>query len=248
MKRIFLIALFIVFVTSSAHAFNPLLVCGGVPATAAGAGPFTFVASCKGLNTGSPVTTVNCDTALNLNANDILVAWTSWQNGTTGDTVAVDENDGTDTFTATTATVNSSDLGGTFNYLAATPADASFTPRTTISADSRRIDLVVMQFRPTSTGAVVDAQATNGTGSGTTSTSGTLSTSVAATVVIGGVSSADSGGISAEAIGGTAATGIQPGDGYASIFYIILSATASNIAATATNANDLWVAGEISFK
>lgn len=212
-----------------------------------GAGPFTFIASASNSTTGTG-TTLSTSTALNLAAGDLVVVWTEWQSAVTGDTVAVDENDGTDTFTTTAAVVNSSDIAGTFNYLLNAPADAAFTVRTTISASSTRIALIAYQFRPTTAPAVLDASTTPATGSSTAVASATISTSVADSVVFGGSSHA-SGTTTIELINGVTRGGKVDVGGFTSMWYLIPTATfAAGTASATVGANDLWVGGVIAFK
>lgn len=213
-----------------------------------GAGPFTHIATAVGTAGGSGITTVSTSTALNLQAGDLVVVGTSWQSGVVGNTVAVDENDGTDVFTTTPVSI-SDDLGWTFNYLLSAPADASFTVRSTISASARRLDIVVFQYRPTTAPATLDASTTPATGTGVAASSGTLSTSLADTVVVGGGSNASGTTSLVTLIGGIASDGTaNTANGWGHLWYRILTATASNIAATETVPNDFWATGIIAFK
>jgi hypothetical protein len=190
---------------------------------------------------------------LNVAAGDLLVAWTEWQNAATGDTVVVDENDGTDTFTAGTPLINTNDTGGCFSWLINAPADASFTPRTTISNASRRIAFLVLQFRPDAVDTVtLDDEGTPASGSGTAMASNTISTTGTDEAVVGAAS--HSGGsevFTSEQIGGAAADGAIDGvsNNYAGMWYKLYTSTQTNISATATaSTSDLWVCNIVSFK
>lgn len=216
-------------------------------AAAGGAGPFTFIASAIGYIAAAGSTTVNT-TALNVAAGDLLVVFTSWQDAETGNTIVVDESDGTDVFTSGAVVVNANDTGACFSHLLNAPADASFAVRVTTQA-CRRLEPTVMQFRPTTAPAAVDAVTTPATGSSAAPASNTLSTTVAAGLVVGGAVSASGTVPTVEQIGGVAATGSVDGGGaWGSMWYRITTTTLSNIAATCTAGNDLWVAGENAYK
>lgn len=214
---------------------------------AGGAGPFTFVASATGYIATAGSTTVSTSTALNVAAGDLLCAFPNWQDAETGNTIVVDENDGTDVFTSGAVVVNSNDAGGAFSYLLNAPADASFTVRATTQA-CRRFGIIVYQFRPTTPPAALDAITTLATGSSTALASATLSTSVANSVVFGcGVSASGSQPVTG-LIGGVAAGGLVSSDVWGSLWYRIPTTTLSTITANATAGNDLWVCGIVAFK
>jgi len=210
----------------------------------------SFIASVQGYSSLTG-TTVNCSSALNVAAGDLLVAWTEWQSAATGDTVIVDENDGTDVFTNSTPSINSNDIGGCFSYLIDAPADASFTPRTTISQSSRRIAIIVLQFRPDSGETVsLAVSATPAVGSGTAAQSNNVSFTGDDVVAVGGVSSADGGSApSNEQIADTAADGaVDLTNYYSGMWWKFFTTAQSNIHAQCTVPNDLWVCDIIAFK
>lgn len=212
---------------------------------------FTFVASATAINTGTagPIT-VSASPALNVAAGDLLVAYVEWQGAETGNTLVVDENDGTDTFTNGTQVVNSSDIGGQFAYLLSTPADASFTVRATITESSRRLFIGVLQFRPDAAETVTMDVQNTGSGSSASLLSGNITTTGTDEVVCGGGSDAEGGtAFSAMQLGDVNATG-STGDGtsYGRIWYRILTEVMTAGHAQATSANGLWVCNIISFK
>lgn len=215
------------------------------PPAAGGAGPFTFIASALGFLSGTG-TTVNTSTALNLAAGDLVIAWCGWQTAEAGNTAAIDESDGTDAFTNSTYSILNDNKAG-FSYLLNAPADASFTVRVTVPS-SNRIELQVLQFRPTTAPATLHASTTPATGTSVTPTSAAITTTIAASVVLGGANHSSGAGFATPLIGGVAATKVDGTGGYGSIWYRILSATVTGATAVITaGANDDWVCGAIAF-
>jgi len=248
MKSILLTILSVFFLFLNADAF--IMIDSRPPVAAGGGGPFTFITSVTGWDANSTITTVDASSSLNVAAGDLLVAWTQWQNANSADTIVVDQNDSTNTFTAGTPLVNSSDIGGQFSWLLSGPADATFTPRTTISNNSRRISIIVMQFRPDSGETVtLDAEGTPASGSSTSPASNNISTTGTDVVALGGVSTGAGGGASSEQVDGTAFDDTDgAAGGHSKLFHRILTATFTDGNATATIGNDLWVANVIAFK
>jgi hypothetical protein len=204
---------------------------------------FAFIATVSGSLAGPGVTTVNASSALNVAAGDVLFAHAGWQDALSGDTIAVDENDGTDAFTlvASTKLVQASDTGGALFYLVAAGADASFTPRFTVSPSGRRLTIIGMQFRPDAGATIAEDGATVAGGTGTALNSGTITTTGTDVVVVGG-GATPAGALSPGQIGGVNASGFTDAGGWGFMWYRILSATMTNGAATVTaGASDLWV-------
>jgi len=193
-------------------------------------------------------TTINCSSALNVAEHDLLVAWCTWQNAETGNTLTVDENDGTDTFQTETVVVQGEDIAGAFAFLLDAPADASFTPRMTIPS-GRRLTIDVYQLRPDAGDTVTKEASSTGSGTSTALQSGNITTTGDDEVIFGG--GADAGGGTEFAngqIADTAATETINNGDYGGVWYKTFTSAQSNIHAQITNANDNWVCNIISFK
>jgi hypothetical protein len=214
---------------------------------------FTYIDSCSGYNGGNPITTVDCSSSLNVQDGDLLVVHVGWQDAESGNTVVVAKDSGSPannfTFDAEDQAVNSNDTGGAVGYALSAAADSSATFRFTVSADSRRMTIVVLQFRPTA-GYTVSKDTSNiATGNGTALASGQISTADANEVIIGGGSSAGGAGFESQLIGGAAADGNTDANDYSTGWYKIVSSLQSNITAQVTGgAGDLWVCNIISFQ
>lgn len=220
-----------------------------------GWGAWTLTTSVEGYAAASG-TAVSATAALNVLTNDLIVCYTGWQGAVSGDTVTVDENDGTDTFTTPAAgkTVTASDIGGAMSYLIVTGDDASFTPRFTLSAAGTRRWIACYQFRPDASETVSVDGVTSAGGTSTSLNSGNITTTGTDEVVFGGGGWANGGTLlSDHAIGGVADDGNlddDPAGGiYYSLWYRILTGTMTDGAATATAVgSDNWTCSIIAFK
>lgn len=208
---------------------------------------WSVIAVAKGF-TSSVTDTVNASSSLNVAAGDMLFCGFSWQNAESGNTVTIDQSDGTDTFTPGNLAVNSNDIGGGSAWLLNASADGTFTPRMTVSASSRRLDFIVIQVRPdASETQSLDFDETPQTGSSNSLASSNANTSGTDEIVFGIGSSAGGSGFSNSEIDSTAAT-LEEGGAYIAVWYRILTATFTAGNATITAGNDLWICNIIGFK
>ena len=198
-------------------------------------------------------TTNNTSTSLNVAVGDLLIAHTGWQGAVSGDVVTVDQSDGTDTFTTPAAAkgVQASDIGTALSYLIVGGADATFTPRFTLSAAGTRRGIAVYQFRPDASETVSADGANVGLGLGTALATGTITTTGTDEVVVGGGGHDNGSLLTVEQIGGVNADGSSDydADGFYGIWYRILTATMTNGTADATAAaSDNWAISVHAFK
>lgn len=201
---------------------------------------WTFVASASNYAAASG-TALNTSTALNVSAGDVLIAYAGWQDAVSGDTVTIDQSDGTDAFTMVAATkaVQASDIGGAMGYLVAAGADAAFTVRFTLSAAGIRRGILVLQFTPDAGDTIAVDGATVAVGSSAALDSGSITTAGSDVLV---------------ACGGAHASGIDTGRQYAgvnddgsdltaNVYYGLWYRVTTDDGAATSNAggNDNWV-------
>ena len=182
-------------------------------------------------------TTVNASSSLSVDENDLLVASFHWQGAAAGDTITIDQSDGTDAFTniANTKTVEGFDLGTGMAYLIVAGADAAFTPRFTLSAAGIERDILVRQFRPDS-GDTVTLDTSNGSsGNGTALSSGVVTTTGTDEVVVGCGGQGNGTSLTSEQINSVAAdAATDSASVYYNNWYRILTATFAGGQATET--------------
>jgi hypothetical protein len=202
-------------------------------------------------NVGVPTgTTLDCVGTLNVAAGDLLVAWTKWEEGAS--TVAVSDG-GSNAFTMESVVNSGGGPYGAFGYKIAASANASAMFRMTLGTSREYRTLLVMLFRPDSGETVTRDAANTGTGNSTSGLSGNITTTGDDEVVCGGYSEYSTTNTSAEQIGDVNATAVLRtntlyGGNFSSMWYRILSATASDIHAQCTGGNDKWVCNIIAFK
>lgn len=197
--------------------------------------PVAFVAAASNFQSGS-ASSIATSSPLNLAAGDVLVVLVGYENASTTCTVS----DGG----SNTITVGAEEQSGSVNNftrigtLLSATANAAATITATLGGSRAYRVIIVLQFRPDSGDvASIDQQAaldnfTLNISSSAVTTTGTDE------VVVGAVKSYSTGTFSSHQIGGVAADGTPVSVGsLASMWYRILSATASNIAATVSHAN-----------
>ena len=211
---------------------------------------WTFVAAASATAAGAG-TSLACTAALNVAASDALVCFVSLEGADSG---TVSCGDGaSNILTMESVTAEGSQVAG-FGYLlsASANATATFTFGNTTSCAYRSV--VVFQFRPTSGATVtLDAHPTpHANGTGTAESSGTITTTGTDVVVVGGHKCFNNATAADMQIGGVAADFHEHAGGAADALSTawgrILSATATDIAATITSANDKWICGVVALK
>ncbi len=210
---------------------------------------FTFIASVSGYRSSSGVTSVTASSTLNVQAGDVLVGIGEWQFAGTGDTTTiVQSDDSTNLMTLGREDVQSSDIGGAIHYKLNATADSTAEFKLEVSASSRRLSIIVLQFRPDGS----ETQSTDGTpsvskGSSTALNSGNITTSGSDTVIVGGGSSADLTAFTSVQIGADAADAVIT-ESYLEAWYKLYDSGQTNVAANATVADDNWVGTVLGIK
>ena len=215
---------------------------------------FSYIASAK-VEVDASGTTANMESALNVVAGDLLVAWVSHEEAATA--VAIAKNAGGPandfTFDAGDSWFSGTSLGGKFGYLLSAAVDATATFRVTWTAAKSQRRAFIYQFRNTGSTVSKD-QSTGAVGASTAGNSGDITTTGTDEVVVGGTQLFNTGNTSAEQINDIAADGVlraETGGTYviaSSIWYRIVGATFTGHAQCTEPSSDLWTCGVIAFK
>lgn len=176
-------------------------------------------------------------------AGDILVCWCAWESGSS--TVSV--SDTVNSFTMETVQNDGSNYGCLGYVLNASAKSLAIYTMTNGSSVGYR-NIVVFQFRPTAGRTTSKDTSAVGNGNSASLQSNTITTTGTDEVVVGAGKDFSSGAFTSQQIGGTNADGTQNSSNYAGAWYRILSATASNIAATATGSNAKWLCHILAIK
>lgn len=213
----------------------------------------TYIAAAQGIGDAAG-TSLNTSASLTIEANDLLVAIVTWEDGSLADTANVTYNDGSDRTLTNTTTVGQGAPNAIMRYswlIAPANGTSAFTYAST-SREFRRIQ--VLQFRA-SAGATIslDPATSNPASAGASSTSvasGAITTTGTDTVVIGAIRQYGSSTYSSKSIGGSAATTpTEFTDNQTTAFYRILTSGMSSGTATATlGASRIWVSEVMGFK
>lgn len=198
----------------------------------------TFVASAGNYNAGSG-TSIATSSTLDVAAGDVLLCHVGYESASTTCTVS---DGGSNSFEG--GTEEQSGANTNFSrlfYLLAASANATATFAATLGGTRAYRSIIVLQFRPDSGDAASVDQSAVLDNTTQSIASPAISTTGTDEVVVAAVKSYSTATFSAFQIGGVAADGsvVQPaGSGaWSSMWYRILTATASNITATVTQAN-----------
>ena len=213
---------------------------------------FTFIAS-AGNSDDASGTTLDCSSSLNVEAGDLLVAWTKNEGAPTTHAMAKSTGSPANTFTydaADTEDHSNADLSGAFGYVLAAAADATATFRMTLGAARPYRRVLVMQFRPDGGETVTRDAGNNGQGNSSALSSGNVTTTGTDEVICGGYGEYGTRTASSEQVGGVAATepAASPQGGYTAAWYLIATSTFTGAATATLDADTEWVCGAIAFK
>lgn len=151
--------------------------------------PFTFI-DAAGATIGTPVTTLDATTSLNVAAGDVLVVWCAHDAGGVL-TYAVAKNSGSpaNAFTFDAGDMVNHSFGkphASFGYLLNAAADAAATFRLTLSGTGDdEVSFIVMQFRPDAGETVTKDISNVGQGTGDPPVSGNITTTGTDEIVCG---------------------------------------------------------------
>lgn len=239
-----ILAFFLLLISFGAWAAGPAIFMLGSGGTAPPSNvTLEYVASASN-STFTVNTTLATSSTLNVAAGDIIVAWASWEDGTS--TVSVSDG-GSNTLTMENVN-NYNNNYGALGYLTAASAnsEATFTMTNGTARGFRFFG--VLQFRPSAGATIARDTANTGSGTGTSMASGTISTSVDHTIVVGGAKNYTAGAFTTHQIGGVSADGATNIGDLGGIWYKIHTSTASDITASATGANAAWICNVIAIK
>jgi len=191
--------------------------------------------------------------SLNVQAGDLLVAICKWENGgaaTPSMARATSTPANNYTFDAgDTVIYAAADAQLSIGYVLAAAADATHTPKLTLSASRQYFRVVVLQFRPDA-GETVSKDGTSAiaSGSSTAPASGNTTTTGTDGIAIGSYGEYTGATLSSALINGAAATSlILSGNGSAAWYKAYTSGFTGGAAVTMSSSGD-WACGIISFK
>lgn len=215
-----------------------------------GGGAFTFVASATGSDDAND-TNVSTSSTLNVATGDLLIAYVTWEDGTT--TVSSLTDGGSNTFTFDTgddvndgpANVNVHPL-----YKLSATANATATFTATIGASRSFKRIVVFQYRPAGGETVTkDISGTReASGTSTAMATGTFSTTGTDNVVCGGGAYYTTWTPSSPLVAGSAASQTAQISGAYGWCRIVTTALTTQTASVTSDQNREWAATAIAFK
>jgi hypothetical protein len=249
MKRLLFLFLLLPFVFCAGPLQRAhLAVIAGNTVASGGAGQFSFIASASNGSSGSG-TTLNTASTLNVQAGDVLIVSTGWED--VESTISVSDG-GSNSFSM------QSTFDDTYNYVAtgvitSASANSSATFTQTLGTTAGYRSIIVLQFRPSGGSISVDGAVTTNNGNSASVTSGSITTSGDYEIVVVAIKQYYQGEATNVEIAGVAADGLIEGtaltQGGAQTFYRILSSTISSATATCDiYASTQWAVQTISVK